>query len=195
MKARAVTDNQFPILYLIIPLNFLLPIVMSPSPAAQQLYLDAFPRYERRDLDAWVAMADTDGLFCIEERQWQGQFAGFLTYWTFPGFTYVEHFATAPALRGHGLGGKWLDDFVALTPQPVVLEVEPNDTPMARRRIAFYERHGFHLSEVPYVQPAYRREDQPCPLYLMTTDHQYLSAHADAVIRQIHTAVYGVGSR
>lgn len=168
---------------------------MTPSPAAQKLYLDAFPQNERRDLKAWVALADAEGPFRIQEWQWQGQFAGFLTHWTFPGFTYVEHFAAMPELRGQGIGGKWLDNFVAQTAHPVVLEVEPAETPMAQRRIVFYQRHGFHLSAIPYVQPPYRKEDQPLPLCLMTTDNQYLTAHADAVIRQIHSAVYGVESR
>ena len=86
-------------------------------------------------------------------------------------------------------------NFVAHTAHPVVLEVEPAETPMAQRRIVFYQRHGFHLSAIPYVQPPYRKEDQPLPLCLMTTDNQYLTAHADAVIRQIHSAVYGVESR
>ena len=88
---------------------------MTPSPAAQKLYLDAFPQNERRDLKAWVALADAEGPFRIQEWQWQGQFAGFLTHWTFPGFTYVEHFAAMPELRGQGIGGKWLDNFVAHT--------------------------------------------------------------------------------
>lgn len=164
---------------------------MTPSIDAQRLYLDAFPQNERRDIDAWTALAEAGGPFRIDEWQYQGHFAGFLTYWSFPRFTYVEHFATASALRGKGMGGRWLDAFVAQTANPVVLEVEPGDTTMAQRRIAFYERHGFYLSEQSYVQPPYRKGDAPLPLRLMTTDSAFLAAHAAEVVRQIHHEVYG----
>lgn len=94
---------------------------------------------------------------------------GFLAWWQMDGFRYVEHFAVDPALRGGGLGGKMLDRFTAADRTPCVLEVEPPETEMARRRIAFYRRHGFETCPFAYMQLPLRPGGVETPLVLMAT--------------------------
>lgn len=70
-----------------------------------QLYLEAFPEEERRPLEKWLKLIDEEPMFRILTVMKNGNFVGFMTYWTFPDFTYVEHFAIKPSYRGGGLGG------------------------------------------------------------------------------------------
>ena len=57
---------------------------------------------------------------------------------------------------------------------------------------AFYRRCGFEVSERPYLQPPYRRGEQPVPLVLMTTDAVWLEKHHEEVVRVLAERVYGV---
>ncbi len=156
------------------------------------LYLAAFPPEERRDADAVFDMARSRPEFACHALRLDGAFAGLLTAWHLEGFDYVEHFAVEPHLRGRNLGGDAIDAFVALHDRPVVLEVEPPHAgEMARRRIGFYERHGFELCRLPYVQPPYSPALPPVELRLMATGG-ILPAMFGHVCRRLRADVYGV---
>ena len=115
---------------------------------------------------------------------------GLLTTWTFDSFTYIEHFALSPGVRGRGYGSEALAMRIARTEQPRILEAEPPTDELTRRRIGFYERSGFTLYDYPYVQPAYTADSQPVPLCLMgTLDTQDIML--DQVSRTLHREVYG----
>ena len=115
---------------------------------------------------------------------------GLLTTWTFDSFTYIEHFALSPEVRGRGYGSEALAMLIARTEQPLILETEPPTDELTRRRIGFYERSGFTLYDYPYVQPAYTADSQPVPLCLMgTLDTQDIML--DQVSRTLHREVYG----
>ena len=61
-----------------------------------------------------------------------------------------------------------LDLFVEWNGKNVVLEVELPEDALTRRRIGFYERHGFVWNDYPYMQPPMRKGQEPLPLRLMT---------------------------
>ncbi|MBR7146301.1 MAG: GNAT family N-acetyltransferase, partial [Oscillospiraceae bacterium] len=52
-------------------------------------------------------------------------------------------FAVREDCRGSGIGSELLDELIGTLPHPICLEVEPPETEIAKRRIAFYERNGF----------------------------------------------------
>ncbi|MGM9865461.1 MAG: GNAT family N-acetyltransferase, partial [Muribaculaceae bacterium] len=109
---------------------------------------------------------------------------GLVTVWEFDGFSYVEHFAVQPGLRGAGVGS-WV---LSQLREPVILEVEPaGSTPEAERRIRFYERNGFRVLDVQYVQPPYSPELPELELKLMLRGD---IEDIDAVIKTIHKNVY-----
>lgn len=116
----------------------------------------------------------------------EGEAAGFITYWTFDSFVYVEHFAVGEKVRGGGLGGKALQEFRKMMARPVVLEVErPGSNDMADRRIAFYRRNGFHtIDSYEYMQPPYAPRLPEVPLLLMCDTPDAVSpAEIDATLR------------
>lgn len=88
--------------------------------------------------------------------------------WEIADFLYIEHFAVREDCRGNGCGGSLLERLVAEKGRPVVLEVEPPEDGLTRRRVAFYERHGFVYNEYPYLQPPMRKGQGMLPLMLMT---------------------------
>ncbi len=145
------------------------------------IYTESFPPEERRPTDHFFRLADTPGapfrilVICDDA----GHYAGFISYWQFDTFAYIEHFAVNPAARGGGIGACALQEFRAMSGLPVVLEVErPGSNDMADRRIAFYRRNGFHTIELRLYTAAIRtrtargaaaadvrppRPDRPCP--------------------------------
>lgn len=163
-------------------------------PQAETLYTDAFPSCERRDLSQWrMLAANALAPFTVWGLYADAQFMGFITFWQFDGFLYVEHFAILPTQRGGGCGRKTIRLLREHHPSiPIVLEVEPPTDETTQRRIAFYERCGFSLSPLPYLQPPYRPTDQAFPLQLMTTAPDYLAAHFEQVVHTLHRVVYGL---
>lgn len=161
-------------------------------PAAVCLYVSAFPACERRDVEEWVGLLDTERMFRLWKIEGEaGMFFGFISVWAFSGFFYVEHFAVGEAFRGNGCGAQALRLLQErISHIPIILEVELPETVMARRRIGFYERCGFRLSACEYSQPPYRNGDGWLPMCLMTTDEHFLNEHLEAVRATLYEKVY-----
>lgn len=117
---------------------------------------------------------------------------GFITYWDFDNFYYVEHFAINPALRNEGYGKKALDHLCEKLPFPIVLEVEMPVEEIAQRRINFYKRQGFTLWEEEYQQPPYKPGDDFLPMYLMVHGDLLCEEDFERVKSKIHKEVYNV---
>ena len=118
-------------------------------------------------------------------------FLGFLTYWVFEGYVYIEHFAVSPEHRGRNIGARMLGHLFRTVSPDVLIEVEKPDTEEARRRIAFYERNGFRLREdINYVQPPYSAAQSGLEMMLMTHGDVKLRDTRD--LREMLTEVYNV---
>lgn len=155
------------------------------------LYETAFPREERRPTDQWLTLLESNPLIHLLPIEPK---AGFLTYWTLDGFLYIEHFAIKESARGNGLGSRALREFLEAqaVQLPVILEVEPPATAIACRRIAFYQRCGFHLLDQPYLQPSYRNDGTTLPLRLMLYRPQPNTPvpPIEAIVRTLYREVY-----
>lgn len=161
-------------------------LLSKPNEALRLLYEQSFPPEERRD---WCALPVDNPAFKLwaivdDDIDEEPVEVGLVTVWEFDGFSYVEHFAVQPGLRGAGVGS-WV---LSQLREPVILEVEPaGSTPEAERRIRFYERNGFRVLDVPYVQPPYSPELSELELKLMLRGD---IEDIDAVIKTIHKNVY-----
>lgn len=177
----------------------LIPLTTDYLDAAVELYEQAFPPAERRPTASWISLIKGEAgpageAFLPFALLHDDAFCGFITAWQLDGFVYGEHFATLPTLRGHGLGGQGYEAFLKrFDGQPVVIEVEPPTTPITRRRIGFYERHGMTLlTSVPYRQPAYGPDLPSIPLCLMANLPHEVEPMSGHVIGQIYQRVYHV---
>lgn len=157
----------------------------------KRIYFGSFPAEERRDWHQLTRMLrSSDCPVSLIVIYSCGKPVGFITLWKLGDISYVEHFATDPAVRGGGLGGRAIRSVVSHSPSPIVLEVEPAETgDEARRRISFYMRNGFiPIPDFDYTQPPYSPGLPEVKLMLMTTHTTIDVASAVSVILR---CVYG----
>lgn len=130
---------------------------------------EAFPVTELRTKQKQIELLQDPlyRLYAIQNET--SEDVGVLACWEMEqNWIYIEHFAIVPEKRNGGFGGHVLDCFLQEVKKDVVLEVEvPNDA-LTKRRVAFYERHGFGLNAYPYLQPPLREGQGILPLRLMT---------------------------
>ncbi len=121
-----------------------------------KIYEESFPPDERRSKEQQLEIFNAENYDVIEILdEAQSNLIGFIAYWEFEEFIFVEHFALSKSERGKGTGGKYLKDFVANHEKPIVLEVEPPVDEITWRRVKFYQRLGWHLSDFQHIQKAY----------------------------------------
>lgn len=163
-----------------------------------QLYKEAFPADERRSWDTSKDvtnfMDSHKDMYMSFIRDENNSFAGFIIYWNLTEKTiYVEHLATLPYLRGNGLGAMLISNLINTSGCRVLLEVEPPDNDISRRRIEFYRRQNMIIhNDLPYRQPPYSPDKQAIDLCIMSTsdisDHELSSK----IIPRLHQLVYEV---
>lgn len=130
------------------------------------LYELSFPAVEKRD------RADNEKLLS-DERFWllalldDEIFVGMAGIWDAEGMLYVEHLCTSPELRGKGYGAAALELFKA-TGKTVVLEIEPPEDELTKRRQNFYLRNGFGFNPYVHHHPPYRAGDERHLLNVMS---------------------------
>lgn len=161
--------------------------VLSPL---RDIYESAFPTDERRVFDSVIELARTNPDFTLFEIMLDHESVGIFSTWHLGRFVFVEHFAVSEKYRGWGIGQQIVESWLAGQTLPVVLEVERPSDELSRRRIGFYERTGFRLWSVDYMQPAYSIDKNPVPMHLMTHGDIDLDEILDEVTQQVYRKVY-----
>lgn len=140
--------------------------------SVERVYTESFPSLERRQFENLEILLAKDNVpFSMIVATEKGVLQGFLSYWEFEGFRYIEHFAVDKNYRGKGIGSAMLEYFIKECDKtPIVLEVEiPETGADARRRVDFYMRHSFILWRlVKYMQPPYDGGNDSLEMRLMT---------------------------
>jgi GNAT superfamily N-acetyltransferase len=150
-------------------------------------YCLTFPIDEQRNKEQFYQ------LFCNENTRIFGIDAnnnamGYFVTWPMSSFLFVEFFEIYQIFRSTGLGARALAELQNQY-NVLVLETEPPAMgSVAKKRIEFYERNGFHIADPDYIQPAYDITKNSINLYLMSTDKIDLNA----VKVEIYNKVYGV---
>ena len=162
----------------------------SNFPKAWALYTDAFPEEERRLINSQSRIMTHDNYhFDLIFRD--DYFLGILLWWEFDDLRYIEHFATLPHYRGKGYGQSILTEFIKRDSKLIILELELPDTAINKRRIQFYKRLGFHLSDHFYQQPPYRKNGLPIQLLLMSHPLSLTDKQIIHFVRDCHPIIYG----
>ncbi len=158
---------------------------------AWKIYEEAFPEDERRSLPQQMELLDNP-LYHFLPLRYDCALAGFIAWWDLDGFVFIDHFAIDAKLRGKGLGGKFLVDFLAQQSLEAVLEVEKPSSMEAKKRIAFYERLGFHLNEYDYLQPPFSKDKKSVPLLLMSHPSRLDKKSFEKTKSELYKKVYSV---
>jgi predicted N-acetyltransferase YhbS len=155
-EIKQVTQSNFP----------LRPMQAHEFPAVHRLMQQAFPLQEHRCFSEAKALLSKNEYEILVYAE-QDEIIGFIAHWLLDGVRFVEHFAVRQSERGNGIGGGIMQSYLSQSVVPVVLEVEATGSELARRRIGFYQRLGFALSTVGYIQPCLQGNISDIPLLLM----------------------------
>lgn len=159
----------------------------------RRLLEGAFPPDERPEIDGpRLARSGFHLLSILSE----GRFTGFQSHWDLGDFVFWEHFAIAADMRSRGLGGLVHEALLRRFPgRTLVGEVERPETRDARRRIAFWERCGWHVNAWSYLQPPYAPGKSPVPMLLIShpgpLDQPRFASARDAIHREVYREVFG----
>jgi ribosomal protein S18 acetylase RimI-like enzyme len=151
----------------------------------RNLYLIAFPANERRSFEGFQQQfirEEACSIFIVKDLKGT---VGFCTLWEFDSFSFIEHMAIFPEVRGKKIGEAVLSLLINKRKSPLLLEAEPPADEISRRRISFYQRNGFHLLDKHYIQPSYDGVTPGPELRLMTTqlhmNHEDLERYTEII--------------
>ena len=116
----------------------------------------AFPDCEMRTYTGQRALCSNPFYQIIIKRDTSGRIIALLAVWEFSWFSFVEHIAVDSVIRGGGIGGKLLSEYLKQCKKPIILEVESPTNDITKNRVRFYNRLGFQLNDFYYLQPPYR---------------------------------------
>lgn len=162
----------------------------SDLPRIYSIMEEAFPPAETISYKVFERLYHNPKYKVLAIKNKLGMLSGFLSWWKLDGFNFAEYFAIRKNMRGRGLGSVVLNKFLRRTKKPVVLEVEAFDTNTAKRRIKFYQRLGFKLNDITYIQPPLNKSNEQIPLTIMSYPELIPQAKRQSVIDQIFTNVY-----
>ena len=128
----------------------------------------SFPSSERRTYEKGIEVIKHSNYHVFVSYNKNMSIGGFIAEWDYKDFRYIEHFAVHPSERGSGLGTMMIHEYLNLNKKPVYIEVEAADNHIAKRRIKYYQRIGFVLSELGYVQPPLKPTHSEVNLKIMT---------------------------
>ncbi len=135
------------------------------------LMVTSFPSSERRTYEDQKALLEKENYEIEINRNEDGELLSFMAIWQLETSHFIEHLAVSPLSRGGGVGGKVMKAMMDKSEKPVLLEVEHPENDIAKKRIQFYERLGFHLNTHEYVQPPIQEGEEPLPLHIMSYPH------------------------
>lgn len=154
-------------------------------------YVASFPEEERRP---WADIVNPPSGMSTAPIIYYGEVVGLITVWHLELACFVEHFFLHPSYRNKGIGGMAMRRLMVLTqPKPLVLECERAATgDIASRRLLFYERLGFEVLPIDYVQPPYQKHLCSVPMLLLSTGY-FDTKECEALRECLHQKVYGIG--
>lgn len=118
---------------------------------ALELYKISFPPNEqrmRRSQDSILTDAGYHFALIYDD----ADFVGIVLSWETEEFIYIEHFCMLPEMRGRGYGERALSE-IAEKGKKVILEIDPPEDDISRRRKRFYERYGFVENPYRHIHP------------------------------------------
>jgi hypothetical protein len=151
------------------------------------LLLDSFIPEEIRSVENARAILDNPD-FILYNITVQQRTVGYISAWRLNGITFIEHFVMRKSERGNGYGEMAIREICRLY-ESLVLECEPREDEMKKRRAAFYERCGFIENPIEYSQPSYREGYGEVPLMLMS--YPSLLSDPSDTVKEIYKKVYG----
>lgn len=153
-----------------------------------EIYQYSFPRYEQRTFEhqQTAFRSDRYHMDCYVE---EGRVVGFIGYWVFDTYSYIEHYAMAKENRGSGYGSRILKEFLDKTDNIVVLEIDPIIDEVSQRRLRFYQHLGFVDNPFEHQCPTYQPDAVEGYLLILTYPEAVDCEFYDRFYHDLHTVV------
>ena len=136
---------------------------------AFSLYTASFPHAERRDTVEQARVFGKED-YHFDVLLEDGKLMGIVFYWQTKDFLYLEHLATKPELRNRGIGALALG-LLKEKNVPIILEIEPPEDELTKRRYGFYRRNDFIMTEHYHIQAKYHIGDEDLELKILSYPH------------------------
>lgn len=156
-----------------------------------QIMEQSFPKCEIRTYEKAIKLLNNPRYYIYAARKEDRSICGFISSWHFEKFIFVEHFAVLNDMRGGGIGSRMMREYLGQNKLPVYLEVEAADTAITKRRISFYQRLGFILTDFGYIQPNLQKSDQKVFLNIMGYPYGPTKSEFDKFKEVLFSQVYG----
>lgn len=156
----------------------------------EETYIESFPYEERRDIPKVEDLLVNNPFTTVNAILSDGEYAGFLTYWTFEDFIYAEHFGIDKRLRNAGIGGAAFFKFVSEAPLPMVGEVEAPVDDLTRRRVDFYTRMGLRFYNRIYLHPAFHKGGKKIDVCMVSYGDIDVNKEFDRIEKYLYKYVY-----
>lgn len=137
-------------------------------PGFKELYSISFPIFEQRTENQQETAFSCSQYHLVAYKE-NDKFIGFISYWEFQTYIYIEHFAINQTLRGKGYGNRVLNKFISESSKIIILEIDPIIDDISAARLRFYQKCGFHQNDYPHIHPAYRDGFKGHSLIILTT--------------------------
>lgn len=134
----------------------------------ETLYAKSFPVFEQRT-QTQQAVAFASPYYHLDLYYEDHVFIGFIAYWQFEQYSYVEHFAVHDMHRGRGYGAQLLNQFTQEQARQVILEIDPIADEISAARWRFYQRCGFSQNSYLHTHPPYRDGYAGHPLVILSS--------------------------
>ena len=158
--------------------------------ALYKILQEHFPEKEQKEYN-YMKQAIIQGKINVIVQKEEGTIIGALCYVLLDAYAFIDYLVIVNQHQGKRLGEKILQHFISLMDRPIVLEVELPDTPIAKRRIAFYQRQNFILNEYYYEVPENGLRPT-CTFLLMTYPRAISQEEFDILYPQLMLHGYGI---
>lgn len=152
-----------------------------------KLYQKAFPEDERRSLSQ-IENCFSNKKYKLLGFWFTDNFVGFIEYWDFEEYIFIEHFAVSEKFRGKSIGKNIMKKMIGFG-IPIYLEIELAIDEISKKRFDFYQKLNFEKLAIKYFQPAYSHNKSSIEMHLMANKHNP-EIDLQKIIFMIHNEVY-----
>ena len=152
-----------------------------------KLYRISFPDHEQREASSQTQILQDDE-YHFNAIYDEDIFVGLILYWENDRFIYIEHFCILPDMRNKQYGQKTLA-LLREQNKTLILEIDPPDDDISKRRKGFYERCGFTENLFAHIHPPYHKENEGHRLILMTSPKRISQDTFDAFVQYLNNNV------
>ena len=154
-----------------------------------ELMKNSFPDSEYRTYQEQKKLL-IDDKYTVFTRNKDDDVSAFIAVWNLKNFTFLEHFAVLEKFRGKGFGSEFLLGVMKRLQNKIILEVEPPDDEVSKRRIRFYERVEFKLNDFYYEQASLRENYAYHELKIMSYPDFINEKEFSKIKKEIYRYVY-----